>query len=293
MYSIDEILYGVRRPTFAIRELNRVLTPDTTAGVDVFEQDWDNLIVLDACRYDYFADRCDLNGDLQKRMSKGSATREWVEANFDRQLYDTVYVSANGWFLQLGFDENLHAYVSLHEEEYRNDVGTVPPSLVTDEATDAAAEYPEKRLVVHYVQPHAPYMGPTGREYFGDVRGMNIYDMLREIDDPKRRKIEKLRMAYRENLDLVLDEVSTLLETLDGKTVVTADHGELLGERRLTHPLRDYGHPTEIRVPELVDVPWLVCESDSRRRIVPERPRGERTESMAEVESLLEDLGYQ
>ena len=215
-----------------------------------------------------------------------------MEANFNQPLYDTVYVTANGWFLQLGLGDNLHAYVSLHDEEYRNDVGTVPPDLVTEAAIDAAGEYPNKRLVVHYVQPHAPYMGPTGREYFGDVRGMNIHDMLRDIDAPTKEKVAKLRTAYRENLQLVLDDVNTLLDAVDGKTVVTADHGELLGERHLTLPFREYGHPTGIRVPELIEVPWLVCESDDGRRIVSEKSDRERTESMEEVESLLQDLGY-
>jgi hypothetical protein len=215
-----------------------------------------------------------------------------VEANFDRQLYDTVYVTANGWFLQLGLEENLHAYVSLHEEEYRNEVGTVPPRLVTEAAVDAAEEYPNKRLVVHYVQPHAPYMGPTGREQFGDVSGMNIHDMLREMAAPKRERVELLRTAYRENLELVLEEVDALLEEVDGKTVVTADHGELLGERHLTLPLREYGHPAGIRVPELVEVPWLVCDSEDRRRVVPEEPDREWTVSMEDVESQLRDLGY-
>lgn len=293
MYSLDEVLYGLRRPAFIFREINRILARNSTAGIDVFDQDWDNLIVLDACRYDYFADLSEIDGELQTQISRGSATPEWVEANFDQPLYDTVYVSANGWFLQLGFDDNLHAYTSLHQEEYRNDVGTVPPRVVTDAAIDAAEEYPDKRLVVHYVQPHAPYMGPTGREYFGDVRGMNIHEMLRDINDPSKEKIAKLQTAYRENLKLVLDDVHTLLDALEGKTVVTADHGELLGERHLTLPFREYGHPVGIRVPELVEVPWLVCELGDRRRIVSEKPDYERTEPMEDVESLLQDLGYQ
>jgi len=293
MYSIDEILYGFRRPNFIIRELNRVFTPDSARGVNVFSEDWDNLVVLDACRYEYFADLCEIDGNLQKRTSRGSATKEWVEANFGQDLHDTVYVSANGWFLELGFDETLHDYVSLHQDEHRNEVGTVPPGLVTDAAVDAAEQYPNKRLVVHYVQPHAPYMGPTGRDYFGDVSGMNMHDMLREIEAPTTEKFNKLRTSYRENLQLVLDEVDALLDSIDGKTVITADHGELLGERHLTLPLREYGHPAGIRVPELTEVPWLTYESDDRRRIVLEEPDQERTGSIEEVESLLRDLGYQ
>ena len=140
MYSLDEIFYGIRRPALLFRQLNRIPARNSMAGIEVFDQDWDNLVVLDACRYDYFTELCDIDGTLQKQVSSGSATREWVEANFNQPLYDTVYVTANGWFLQLGLGDNLHAYVSLHDEEYRNDVGTVPPDLVTEAAIDAAGE---------------------------------------------------------------------------------------------------------------------------------------------------------
>ena len=65
-------------------------------GISVFTEDWDNLVILDACRYDYFAEQSNLNGTLTTRISRASATREWVRANFtDRQLHDVVYVSAN------------------------------------------------------------------------------------------------------------------------------------------------------------------------------------------------------
>lgn len=36
--------------------------------------------------------------------------------------------------------------------------------------------------------------------------------------------------VYRENVAYGLEYAQNLLEALDGKTVVTADHGELLGE---------------------------------------------------------------
>jgi len=37
--------------------------------------------------------------------------------------------------------------------------------------------------------------------------------------------------AYNENLDIVLTEIEALLDELDGKSVITADHGNLVGER--------------------------------------------------------------
>ena len=70
--------------------------------------------------------------------------------------------------------------------------------------------------------------------------------------------VEKLRRAYEENLKLVLSYVNELVSYLrrEGLVVITADHGELLGERGL------FGHPERVRVPELVEVPWLEISSD-------------------------------
>ena len=51
-------------------------------GVDVFEEDWDTLIILDGCRYDTFAELNDISGELESRQSQGSTSWEFMEANF-------------------------------------------------------------------------------------------------------------------------------------------------------------------------------------------------------------------
>lgn len=44
------------------------------------ERDWDCLVILDACRYDYFEKVYEdyLSGDLRKVLSSGSCTEEWL-----------------------------------------------------------------------------------------------------------------------------------------------------------------------------------------------------------------------
>lgn len=88
-------------------------------------------------------------------------------------------------------------------------------------------QFPDKRMVVHYLPPHWPYFGEVGTEAFGDDDGpqWETWTAGRHHGDP-----ETLLEAYRENLDLVLEHVADLVDTLDGKTVVTADHGQLLGD---------------------------------------------------------------
>jgi hypothetical protein len=43
------------------------------------ERDWDTLAVLDPCRYDIFAGRHGLDGDLERSYSVASNTAEWLE----------------------------------------------------------------------------------------------------------------------------------------------------------------------------------------------------------------------
>ena len=57
----------------------------------------------------------------------------------------------------------------------------------------------------------------------------------------------------------------TLIESLDGKTVVTSDHGNLFGRRLWPIPLQKYGHPPGLRFPELIEVPWHETPFENRR----------------------------
>jgi hypothetical protein len=260
-------------------------------GIDVFAEDWDNLLILDACRYDRFAEQSTLDGTLESRVSRASATREWVHANFtDRTLHDVVYVSANPNYRKVA-DEigaEVHAYVDVWRDDtlVGEENTIVPPETVTEHALDAAEQYPNKRLLVHYVQPHYPFIGPTGEEHFDPTATLKEVSQKYDLTDGL------LDRAYRENLDIVLDEAARLVEALDGKTVVSADHGELLGERLSPLPLRAYGHPNGVYVEELVRVPWLVHVSGNRREIVAEAPTEREEVDDEALEEQLRNLGY-
>lgn len=130
--------------------------------------DWDNCMILDGCRYDDFADRVHLPGTLEQRQSLASSTPEFLRANLDgRDLRDTVYVTANPTLRQIGeINTTFHAVVDVWNTDWDSDLCTVPPAPVTDRAIDAAKRYPNKRLIVHYLQPHYPFIGPTGRWVF-------------------------------------------------------------------------------------------------------------------------------
>ena len=67
-------------------------------GISVLDEEWDNLIILDACRYDYFKEaikKSNLKGKLEYRISKGSDTHQWLITNFTQIYDDILYITAN------------------------------------------------------------------------------------------------------------------------------------------------------------------------------------------------------
>jgi hypothetical protein len=259
------------------------------SGTDVFaDEDWDTLVILDACRYDIYAEMTPFRGRVESRESKGSASRQFVRGNFtDKTLHDTVYVDGNRWFLKLRDELNceLHAH---HDVERDVADGFVPsPEAVTEAAIDVHDEYPSKRLIVHYMQPHYPYLAT-------DLDGLELVrEGLREMVRRNRLGIDVLRAAYRDNLRYVLRHVQRLVAELDGKTVVTSDHGEMLGDRLAPVPVRWVGHPPGIYVDELVTVPWHVVSDGPRRPITADPPvRTAESVDMSAVDQSLRDLGY-
>jgi hypothetical protein len=254
----------------------------------VFAADWDTLIILDACRYDIFRDRVasTLPGDLRKQESRGAATPEFIRANFaDRRLHDTIYVSQNTWFLKL--EDRIDC--ELYEFQLTPDR---PIAETTDTAITALEESPNKRLVVHYIPPHHPFVGPTADECFPsyEEQGNDLFERVQrgEVDISDTA----LRRAYKENLDRVLPEVERLLECIEGKTVVTADHGELLGDICRPVPVADYGHHVGLYVDELVSVPWLVYQSGERRDVCSGTPHPTSDVDSEAIDQRLRDLGY-
>lgn len=306
MYSLKQLVSGLRNPNLALRELNRLYyrrlytRTFNEAGVDIFAADWDNLVLLDACRYDVFEGEHDLPGRLESRQSRGSSTIEFLRANFDkRDLHDVVYITANPQlYRNPSISPSLHATVNVWEEEgWNSEFRTVLPGTVTEHAMEAASKYPRKRLIVHYIQPHYPFIGPTGREYF-DLDSLAFWDEIRNEELPVAENV--LEQAYRENLQIALPHVQRLMDGLEGKTVVTADHGQALGERLGVVPLQYYGHPPSVYADPLVKVPWLVDDRGDRKEVVAEQPAGESTgqsgEETPDVDDLvaerLRNLGY-
>jgi len=259
----------------------------------VHQRQFDVLIILDACRYDFFENTVwsYLDGKLMPVKSPASVTIDWLRRTWaNRRWDDIVYVSAspmvNKRGLISGFDARKHFrdIIEVWDQGWDERLSTVPPGSVNIATRLALTKYrlrgqklgQDYRMIIHYVQPHAPYITfkkitelITKTSFAHDIADIALrregrlagkiaidYVILALLKEHLRStdKVNKaLRMAYEENLRWVLRHVAELTTHLDAKIVITADHGELLGEYGL------YFHMT-LPLPHLRTVPWFTVK---------------------------------
>lgn len=307
--SLANLKRAARNPRLFLREAHRLfswplhqlnayyLDRTLPEAVNVLDRDWDTLVILDACRYDYFESYNRISGDLNLTFVDGNRSWEFMQNNFvERQAHDTVYVTANPYADQLP-DGTFH-YVDYLTDRWNEEIGTVLPEDVRQAAIDANREYPNKRLIVHFMQPHRPYLGPTAEELRSriDLKGFrNEGDGLQIWGAAKQKDVtvEEVREAYAESLTIVLEEAAELVNALNGKTVITADHGEMLGERVSPITSRVWGHSEGFSTRLLRTVPWLSIEGNDRREITTDAPETSEELQGDSVSERLEALGYQ
>lgn len=262
-------------------------------SINFLNEDWDILIILDACRYDLLKDNSSFQPRVEAVHSNSSHTREFIKKNLsDRDCRDIAYVTASPQFAD--FDLDLAYIEHVWADQWDSNLRTVPPSAVTDSAIEIANKFNKKRIVVHYMQPHYPFIGEEGQEidnqatFGGDAKRLSVWEQLRVGNVSE----ETVKEAYRENLSLVIPEVKRLSTVVSGKTVVTSDHGNLFGTSVCWLPIRVYGHPPGIHHPELTKVPWIELPHDSRRKINKSHSSFSSNISNKSVKNKLADLGY-
>ncbi len=226
-----------------------------------YEHDWDMLIVLDACRWDLWQEYAPAHAVAPMFQSEeavyscGSSSDEWLLKTFgqadDETVAETVYVTANAYTHLLDLDR-FHLVEEVWKYARDPESGSVFPEAVTNEAIRAYRENPQKRHVVHYLQPHAPFLHCLDR-YASGVDNQAIWEGV------KTGKFDRQQVFrdYGQNLQTVLNHVETLIQNIDGTVAVTADHGNFIGEWGL------YGHPSWVPLPTVKRVPWAVAEGKS------------------------------
>lgn len=280
------------------------------------EKDWDYLIILDACRYDLFREVSKdipwVGKEINHIISKGSHSEEFCEKNFANETFhDTIYVTANAYGAQIA-DEVFHDLVfsgGLVDKENANLHSfseNMSPEAMHDLALDTIEEYPNKRVIIHFMQPHSPYFGSKAEKLRKRVENEGLIVRSRQrgkvqefplseenvvaslMGAAKKGYISdsELTQVYIENLQLVLYHVGELVNSVNGKVVITADHGEYLGENgNIGHPRHEY---SEI----LRKVPWVIINSKTRPNIIEEEPQPQSEINDRDIEKQLKHLGY-
>lgn len=257
----------------------------------IYEESWDLLVVLDACRYDLLPEVRDeygfLSNELQ-RYSPASSSREWLEANFDSQysemIAETAYVTGNPFTREVLNESKFAMLDEVWQYAWDTSRGTVPPRPLTDRAIRVCRSRSPRRCIVHYMQPHFPALSNPGlggkidRER--NVWINSVWEQLEE-DELDRSTVWE---AYRQNLREVLDEVSLLLENVDAeRVVITADHGNGFGEDGI------YGHPADAVHDVVREVPWVRTSASNSSN---HEPAEYNTSTSNTVREKLSALGY-
>lgn len=333
-FSIENLKRGLSHPFLVFDEtvlqhIYRVpssyLNGWRQIGTNVFDREWDVLIILDTCRVDALeevADEYEFLTGIESTRSVGGATPEWIARTFDSthldEIRDTTYLSATSQvqgilddrlpstrslyeshlaykalknyntvdISDLGYVEYLFNYEPLGEEgPLGHKDGLTPPRYVTDRGISVGRKWNQDRLILHYMQPHTPYVAKA----IGESRELLDYEAkpLRYLRDGG--EYDLVWNLYLDELRYVLDEVEVLLRNIDAETVaITADHGEGFGEYGI------YGHQIGSLHPHIRTVPWVETTAKDSGAHSPsiEAPDDKNEKADQSTEELLEAMGY-
>jgi hypothetical protein len=270
-------------------------------GTSHWDDDWDVLVICDACRVDLLKKICASGefewlpkpADVNTILSTGTTSDEWMEKMFSKKHIDemnkTAYITGNLFSRNHPYEE-FAEYVEIQKERVGN-IHTVNPNKITEIAVSLWRNRDRlnmEQMIVHYMQPHTPFRSRP--EWFDPDKQNRTtwgegFSRLRdgELD------FAEFRDAYLDNTVWAMEAVGELRQNLSGADiVVSADHGNGLGEFGV------YGHPFGMPVKAVREVPWLILKGTDKHTIDPEPPSEYLNETIdkLQVEEQLSALGY-
>lgn len=307
--------YLKRRGPNPVRDLTIAFESRIGLGQNVFDRDWDLLIILDTCRVDALQtvrDEFEYIESVESIKSVGSYSPEWIANTFDKSYSDiiakTAYITANphsktvienglethwkskstrrlrqlkrwGKYDPVGEDD-FGLYEPVWKESQGEDEKNENPRLVTDHGIRADRSGDYDRIILHYMPPHLPHVGRARKE------SRDLHDFEKKPWPYIRRTNDKETpfKSYLDTLRLALEEVEVAITNMDRpNTVITADHGEAFGEYGV------FDHPGGSLHPHVKQVPWAIASATDEKTREPELVEGEPDRS---VDEALEALGY-
>lgn len=225
--------------------------------------DWDVVVVLDACRWDTL--RKVTTWPVDFTYSPGSATPQWLDIAEETRVFEDSYiVTANAQYesVELGQAE----LYKIWETNWNARLGTVLPEPVLTKA-DQLLESGKRPVVAHLLPPHAPYVAKVGDTWIPAFPDTDIWQRNPNTNDEEKLSpqvamarghinLNRARLAYVASVESTYSEVATYISdwVSDDLTVVlTADHGETFGRLR---DLGFCGHPNRCHIASLIKVPY-------------------------------------
>lgn len=324
-YRLESINRAIQDPTLIRQETNRLargvmvaISSRRQIGIDVFDKNWDLLVILDTCRVDSLravADGYSFLDTINRRLSAGGSTPEWIASTFStddkEEIQDTAYIvrnefakkvfdgtvpSHNGynfglWDVVSPTDFGHLEYVWQHYDgrPWKGEkIENSTPRKVTDRVIKVMREESHDRVIAHYLRPHSPYYAQALRED-RDLAPYELspFEYLKRTGDR-----ETVYDRYMTELKWVLNEVRLLLHNVDAKRVIiSADHGEAFGE------LGGYGHGPGSLHPHVRTVPWVETTAIDHSEHMPKSDDVQRNvaaggDTNEAVDDALEALGY-
>ena len=192
--------------------------------------DWDFLIVLDACRFDFFSHfyKQFFTGTLNKITSPGSCTTEWFTNSFKDRSEDVVYISANPYinsihttsgfdfkknFFKLDAKNHFYKVIDVWNFGWNDKLDTVHPEILSRVALSLREQCPNKRFIIHYMQPHAPYISEKFffRELQPNVYNVgNLWHRTQILSDLTHEFNPKLTVLFR-NISFLVNKAFSFL----------------------------------------------------------------------------------
>ncbi|MFC7132388.1 MULTISPECIES: hypothetical protein [Salinibaculum] len=262
-------------------------------GHNVYENDWDTLVLLDACRVDaleHVSREYSWMDNVGQRRSIAGRSDDWMERTFHEsyssEMSRTVYVTGNPFASSCIDDSDFLEVEHVYQAEWDREMDAMPARPVTDAAIRAGRRYEDEdvRLIVHYMQPHFPSIPSLQDDQPNDSFGSGgVWDRWNAIRQGDIHIFDVIQ-SYVDNLQYVLDDVELLRENLNAEQmIISSDHGTALGEFGV------YGH-SGFPMQCVRNVPWVVTEAFDENTYSAEETF-EKTEE-PDVTDQLSALGY-
>jgi len=233
------------------------------------EYPWRTIFIMDAMRFDVFKEIIEerkISGSLMKVRSTGCETGQWMRNMFTEPAYKDILLVSNSviyWKavnrqILKKFGKTVPLWKGWRTHGKGADLGgeVMSTKEVLEHAERESMVNRDKRLIIHDIPPHVPYCDPEGKRFLIRLMGKggtSISRRLREYGREGPDYFKELREYYKRSAWMTLETVLNCEWLKErGRLIITADHGEMIGEQWT------YGH--SLNYPDdatLRNVPWF------------------------------------